>query len=45
MIWRRTQNPEVGEGQPHALERPEELQDMLNDLELETSLYCSCLAS
>lgn len=41
----RRQNPEVGEGWPHAPERPQELQDVLNDLELETSLDCSGLAS
>lgn len=44
-MQRRRQNPEVGEGQPHAPERPEEGQDVLNDLELEISLFCSRLAS
>lgn len=32
-MWTSRQNPEVGEGQSYALEKPEELQDMLNDLE------------
>lgn len=32
-MWTSSQNLEVGEGQSHALEKPEEPQDMLNDLE------------
>ena len=32
-MWTSRQNPEVREGQSRALDKPEELQDMLNDLE------------